>query len=89
MSIWDSKLPESISDVIALLDRRIEVHEAWLASIEAGTADDAVTAGVGTAESHATYADQYRAAQRVLNVARINWELLKTQRPGSREDSVK
>lgn len=32
MSEWDSRLPATPDDVIALLERRIEVHEAWAAA---------------------------------------------------------
>lgn len=67
--IWDSRMPETLTDVVALLKRRLAVHEAWLSHILAGTehAQKAVDAGVGTVESHNTYANQYTAAIVVLN----------------------
>lgn len=64
---WDLTLPWTIDDVLRLLDRRIAVHEAWAAAIERGEADDAVSAGVGTVESHRRYAEQYRNAQAVIS----------------------
>lgn len=67
--IWDSCLPETIADIISLLSRRITIHEAWRAFIlnDYENAQAAIEAGVGTAESHETYANQYRAAITVLH----------------------
>lgn len=68
-SEWDRKIPTTIDEVLAILDRRIEVHEAWVASIERGDLGTkiAVAAGVGTIESHRRYAAQYRAAIHLIS----------------------
>ncbi len=66
--IWDTRIPETTTDVVALLKRRITVHEAWRKFIlsDYENAQGAVSSGVGTAESHKTYAAQYTAAIAIL-----------------------
>lgn len=65
---WDYKSPDDIEGVIALLERRIQVHEQWrdFLDSDAPGAVEAINAGVGTIESHTRYANQYRAAISVL-----------------------
>ena len=64
MSEWDSRIPETPTDVIQLLKRRIEVHAHWRDFSIAGSqhAKDCEKHGVGTAESHQRYIDQYEGA---------------------------
>lgn len=65
---WDSRIPATAAEIIALLERRIEVHTAWRDWIASGDADalEASRRGVGTVKSHQTYIDQYRGAIGVL-----------------------
>ncbi len=65
---WDSRVPESIDDVIALLERRIEVHEQWCDWIaESGSNRlSAQRSGVGSIETHTVYIEQYLASIALL-----------------------
>lgn len=68
MQRWDRDLPATLDDIVAMLHRRIEVHRLWAAFIR-NSPDDAraaVDAGVGTYETHETYAKQYEAAIKVI-----------------------
>ena len=61
---WDWRLPKTTADVVALLQRRIEIHRRWrdwLAD-NPGEAD----ASAGTAQSNQRYIDQYEAAIKVV-----------------------
>ncbi len=68
MREWDSRVPESIDEVIALLERRIEVHEQWCDWIaESGSNRlSAQRSGVGSIETHTNYIAQYRASIDIL-----------------------
>ena len=68
MSDWDMRTPETIGEIIQLLGRRIEVHKAWRDySVEGSQhAKDCESHGVGTAESHQTYINQYEGAISVM-----------------------
>lgn len=63
-------VPKNLSEVIQVLERRIEVHQQWAEYLEANMqeqyAKDAVAIGIGTAENHRLYIDQYRAAIRLI-----------------------
>lgn len=68
MSAWDRQIPQTIDEVISLLDRRIEVHLWWRDYCLDGSdrAKSCEDHGVGTAESHQRYIDQYEGALIVL-----------------------
>ena len=68
MSKWDSQIPKTPRDVILLLERRIEVHTYWRDYCIEGSkrAKSCEEHGVGSAESHQTYIDQYKGAIRVI-----------------------
>lgn len=68
---WDSRLPASPEDVVALLRRRIEVHAWWRDFCLEGTdrAKSCEDHGTGTAESHQRYINQYEAAIKVIEAA--------------------
>lgn len=58
-------IPETLEEVILLLESRMEVHQDWLdwfKSGEAAEVQEAMKAGVGTIESQEYYIAQYRAA---------------------------
>jgi hypothetical protein len=62
---WDHAIPTSIPEVIALLERRIEVHAKWLDWFENGPSAETARAteeGVGCAASQRAYIAQYRGA---------------------------
>ncbi len=68
MDRWDYRLPETPDEVVILLRRRIEVHSRWR-DFSRGGSTEAVACeqhGVGTAESHQRYINQYNAAIRVI-----------------------
>lgn len=58
----DHHIPQTPDEVVALLERRIEVHAWWR---DNGT-KDAEKAGVGTPASHQAYISQYRGAITVI-----------------------
>ena len=64
MSEWDHRIPETGDEVILLLQRRIEVHSHWRDySIDGSDHAKACEEhGVGNAESHQRYIDQYEGA---------------------------
>lgn len=59
---WDIDVPETPADVIALLLRRIQVHEWW----RDNSTPESVAAGIGAPEVHQAYIDQYKGAIRVI-----------------------
>ena len=64
MGEWDSRIPKTTDEVVHLLRRRIEIHARWrdfsiVGSKRAKACEDH---GVGTAESHQRYIDQYEGA---------------------------
>lgn len=65
---WDSRIPESLCDVIALLERRIEVHRDWVKWIaESGSNRlSAQRSGIGSVETHTVYIDQYITSINIL-----------------------
>lgn len=68
-SHWDTAVPASIPEVVALLERRIEVHARWLDWFDNGPSAETARAteeGVGCAESQRAYIAQYRGAIEVL-----------------------
>ena len=67
-SEWDVRIPISVIDIIAILERRIYIHESWLKWIMADgeTAHEAERYGIGTEISHKTHIRQYRAAIEIL-----------------------
>lgn len=68
MSEWDRKLPETADDVVALLRRRCEVHDAWRQKLLAGDPKtlESSKLGSGTVESHSVYIRQYIMAIKVI-----------------------
>lgn len=65
---WDYQIPQTVADVVALLERRIAVHEHWRdwLATEPDEAGDAKRLGGGTVESHEHYNAQYRGAIAVV-----------------------
>lgn len=62
-------IPETMDDVILLLESRLDVHQDWLDWFRAGDPNEtamASSAGVGTAESQEYYIAQYRAAIAII-----------------------
>ncbi len=65
---WDSRVPESLGDVVSLLRRRIKVHKNWLKWIRASGSNAlaAQRSGIGSVETHTVYIKQYEAAVVVM-----------------------
>jgi hypothetical protein len=65
-------IPETLEDVVLLLESRMEVHQDWLDWFRAGDPTETARAsaeGVGTAESQEYYIAQYRAAIKIIRWA--------------------
>lgn len=62
-------MPQTLAEVVALLEQRIEVHQAWLDWFESAPKEETDIAsreGVGTAASQRVYIAQYRAAISII-----------------------
>lgn len=70
---WDRRVPQSVADVIALLRRRILIHQRWRDWLATGPneAKDAARLGGGTVESHERYIAQYQGAIDVLTTETV------------------
>jgi len=64
----DYHIPKTLDEVIDLLNRRIEVHIKWRDFCLEGSpeAKSCEKHGVGTAESHQRYINQYQASISIL-----------------------
>ncbi len=68
-------IPQTLDEVILLLESRMEVHQDWLDWFRSGDAKEvqaAMEAGVGTIESQEYYINQYRASIDILRAVKPN-----------------
>ena len=71
---WDQQIPKESDDVVGLLRRRIEVHAWWRDHCKEGSKEARLSEkhGVGSADSHQTYINQYEAAIRIIEAIDAN-----------------